>query len=153
MDTHPVRVGPARHAPRGDDLARTIAAFCAELLQVPTFDVAGDFFAEGGDSLAAARLVALIAKELPELGMADLIGTVFGARSPELIAAQLVRRVEAAARPAMSPDFAETARTGSVESVPLSPLQAPLRLSEALLPGTAKWNVVTAVHLNGALVP
>lgn len=153
MDTHPARVGLAPAARREDDLARTIAALCAELLQVPTFDAAGDFFAEGGDSLAAARLVALIAKQVPEIGMADLIGTVFAARSPELIAAQLHRRADANAHTAMPQGAAAPSPAECPEAVPLSPLQAPLRISEAFHAGTAKWNVVTAIHLHGALAP
>ncbi len=143
----------AREAPhpqlRNEDLPRQIAAFCANLLDLPAFGTADDFFAEGGDSLAAAQLVTLIGKAVPEIKTSRLIAAVFSKRSPAMIAADL----ESGPRTPVSPEAGNPAPSGGSALVPLSPLQSPIWLSERFYPGTAKWTVATAVRLAGKVDP
>jgi hypothetical protein len=147
MDAHPDQLEPVAAPQRNGDLARRIAALCADVLRVPDFAPAGDFFAEGGDSLTAAQLVSLVAKELPGAEVSDLITAVFSERSPERIATALGSGASPVAPAPACPGGSGASCDGG--PVPLSPLQLPIWKSEVFQPGTGKWNIVTAVHLAG----
>ncbi|MEV0642090.1 phosphopantetheine-binding protein [Streptomyces sp. NPDC050619] len=51
------------HGPPRDDLERAVAADWAELLGCPVTDRAADFFALGGDSLLAVRMLGVLARK------------------------------------------------------------------------------------------
>ncbi|MGH9214566.1 MAG: amino acid adenylation domain-containing protein [Acidimicrobiales bacterium] len=136
---------PAPPAPPGAATARTadtveqrVAEIWAHLLECGPPSPADDFFACGGHSLRAMRLVAALREEL---GCDIAVEDVFAART----LSGLVERVRAAGR------ADDGVRPDAVPS--LSPAQYRLWFVEQLAPGTTAHNVAMAERLHGPVDP
>ncbi|MEO0650421.1 MAG: condensation domain-containing protein [Planctomycetota bacterium] len=131
-------VRPEATAPPADPLERRLAGWIAELLECPTPDRQADFFALGGHSLAAARLLARVRDALgvdpPLLGFFD---------APSV--AGLARLVRDASK-------AATVRArGLDDPTPASPSQLALWSVERLEPGRAHYVSAGGLRLRGPL--
>jgi amino acid adenylation domain-containing protein len=132
--------------PRADEAAprspleERMCAIWAEVLRVPQVGVDDDFFARGGHSLLATRLVSRIREAL---GVSLPLRTVFSHSSPARMAREVERSGLADADgPRPVPRAALT---------PLSFAQRRLWFLDQLQPGSALYNVVAALRLEGEL--
>jgi amino acid adenylation domain-containing protein len=141
---------PARREPAGRSAAtadeRLLCDLFGEVLGLPEVRPAENFFALGGHSLAAAKVVGRLARldgvRLPARA-------VFDAPTAALLAAEL-GRVRRAGR-------AAPRTSGSIERrqddgpAPLSPLQTRLWIADRLHPGTAEYVIPIALRIGGPL--
>ncbi|HEX7240657.1 MAG TPA: amino acid adenylation domain-containing protein, partial [Longimicrobiaceae bacterium] len=135
--------GERRVAPR-TPAEEVVAGIWAETLRLDGVGVTESFFALGGHSLAAIRVVsriqAVFGVELP-------LRTLFQAPT----VAELAERVEALRRAGMPalPPVVPVPRDGS--PLPLSFAQERLWFLDRMQPGSATYNVPVALRLEGAL--
>jgi amino acid adenylation domain-containing protein len=121
----------------------SLAAIWAEVLSVDEVGADDDFFALGGHSLLATRVVsrvrAAFGVELP-------MRALFEAPTVAALAARIdgLQSSDAGGLPAVTP----VARTGAL---PLSFAQERLWFLDRLQPGSAFYNIPTALRLSGAL--
>ncbi|MFF0815691.1 amino acid adenylation domain-containing protein [Rhodococcus sp. NPDC003318] len=132
------RTAPSR-APR-NPVEQMVATAMAEVLGVPAVGLDDDFFALGGNSLTATRLVAtlgtLLGEQVP-------VRDVFDA--PTVVA--LAARVESGDRITATPLVART----RPDRVPLSLAQQRLWFLSRLEPDASTYNMPLAIRLTGAL--
>ncbi|HEV7517839.1 MAG TPA: condensation domain-containing protein, partial [Thermoanaerobaculia bacterium] len=139
--------GSPLEAPPESGLAERVAALFEGLLGVAGVGPHDDFFALGGHSLLGTRLLSRLRDDWGvELGLEAL----FAASTP----AGLAREIEAARRaplaaPAIAPSIVAAPRTGS--DLPLSFAQERLWFLDRLQPGSAAYNLPTALRLRGRL--
>ncbi|MBZ4423375.1 condensation domain-containing protein, partial [Myxococcus sp. RHSTA-1-4] len=118
-----------------------LAALWAEVLRVDKVGIHDDFFELGGHSLLATQLVARVraefAVELP-------LRALFEAPTLERLAIKVEQSSQATAMPALR----LAPRTGAL---PLSFAQQRLWFLDRLQPGTATYNMPTALRLEGVL--
>ncbi|MGI5452292.1 amino acid adenylation domain-containing protein [Streptomyces sp. CA-249302] len=126
--------------PRTEAEARLCALF-ADLLGLPAVGIHDEFFALGGHSVLATRLVARIRAEL---GAAVPLRAVFDQPTPAGLAPYLGSPPSAGGRPALLP-----AQRPAI--VPLSSAQARLWFLYRLEGPTPTYNITTAVRLTGRL--
>ncbi|MEU6194005.1 amino acid adenylation domain-containing protein [Streptomyces sp. NPDC047061] len=133
-----VPVAPVGRAPR-TPAEKELCALFAEVLQLPGVGVDTDFFAVGGNSLLAMRLVWRVRSRLGyELGVRE----VFDAPT----VAALAPRLTVSSVPA--PSLERRADDGPV---PLSPAQRRLWFLNRLEDGTATYNIPLPLRLRGRL--
>ncbi len=137
---------PRRPERRAEDgappLAQALAVLFGEVLGGPEHGIDEDFFARGGHSLLAMRLVArvraLVGVDLP---LADL----FQAPTPRALSERLAERARSTRPPLLSvPRQAD---------LPLSFAQQRLWFLDQLAPGHPFYNIPAAVRLAGRLDP
>lgn len=131
-------------APR-DDRERTVLAAMEQVLSLPGLGVDDDFFAFGGHSLLAARLLARLNTAF------DLrlpLRVVFECRTAESLARAVGTALGGARPPAAS---TRLSADPSRRSAPLTPAQARVLQMEALHPGRALYNTPSAHRLRGPL--
>ncbi|MEV0032714.1 amino acid adenylation domain-containing protein [Nocardia sp. NPDC050793] len=119
---------------------RRIAATFAEILGCGSVGAGDDFFALGGDSLAAARVVAVLEHAL---GRQVLVRTLFEAP----VVAELAERIDtdrAAAIPA-------SVASQRLDRVPLAPVQQRMWLMNRVDPQSPAYNVAVALGFSGPL--
>nr|WP_275942082.1 non-ribosomal peptide synthetase [Nocardia cerradoensis] len=128
---------------------QAVAAVYAEVLGVERVGLDDDFFALGGNSLSATRVVARLGAALD----AEVpVRLVFEAATVERLAAQ-VETSAAAARPALTARSTAPAATGSQEPerIPLSPAQQRMWFLNQFDTESAAYNIPIAVRLIGRL--
>ncbi|HMB53893.1 MAG TPA: condensation domain-containing protein, partial [Thermoanaerobaculia bacterium] len=132
-------------APPREGLEATVAGLWRELLGVEAVGRESDFFALGGHSLLATRLVSRLRAAL---GVEVELRALFEAPTLAAFAARLeaARRVPGEAPPPLVP----VDRAGPL---PLSFAQQRLWFLDRLEPGSAAYNVPTAVGWRGELSP
>jgi amino acid adenylation domain-containing protein len=124
-----------------------LAEIWAEVLGRERVDTSEDFFALGGHSLAATRVVSQVRKAF---GVELRVQTLFGAPT----VAALAREVDAALQAGhglAAPPFDPDLRRLAGDQLPLSFAQQRLWFLEQLRPGTALYNVADAVGFHGTL--
>ncbi|MDP9795024.1 amino acid adenylation domain-containing protein/non-ribosomal peptide synthase protein (TIGR01720 family) [Catenuloplanes nepalensis] len=124
-------------APRGP-VEETLAGIIAELLDVREVGVDDDFFALGGHSLTAARLLTLVRTRL---GVELDLRAVFAGRTLAALA-RTVEESRRTARPALTGGSAG-------ERTPLSPAQRRFWFADRLDDGSAVYNIPLVVTLDG----
>ncbi|WP_457032277.1 amino acid adenylation domain-containing protein [Kitasatospora sp. P5_F3] len=127
---------PMALAAAGTPTERAVVEIWRELLDDPTVGPDDDFFASGGHSLVAARMLVRISERLgAEIRIADLLAAPtargLAARIESLGPAQALPRLRAAG------------------AIPLAPAQRRLWLTEQLAPGQVDYNVVDVWTLSG----
>ncbi len=136
-------------APR-TELERSLVDLWREVLRIDRVGLHDDFFEMGGNSISAA----LAANRLQEeLGAGVPVVAFFEAPTPAALAAWLLRSGTAheAEETASGPIPADDWRHGG--TAPASFAQERLWFLDQLEPGTATYNIPTAVRLTGALDP
>ncbi|MEV6321024.1 amino acid adenylation domain-containing protein [Nocardia sp. NPDC051787] len=133
-----VATGSGFRPPR-EGAEAVLATLVADLVGVARIGADDDFFARGGDSLLAVRLVARVNATL---GCALTVREVFQAPT----VAQLARRVTPLAEPA-----APLPRRERPTRIPLSPGQSRMWSAHRLDPGSGVYNIPFAIGLTGAL--
>ncbi|HVG10832.1 MAG TPA: non-ribosomal peptide synthase/polyketide synthase, partial [Thermoanaerobaculia bacterium] len=137
----PERISQAPATARGTQMEELLAGIWTELLGVEAPGAEDNFFACGGHSLMAARLVAhvrdLLGVELP-------LAAVFEAPTLAGLAARIERSLGHAAAPPLVP----VPRTGEI---PLSFAQERLWFLDQMEPGSAAYNMPFAARLDGEL--
>ncbi|WP_338150687.1 amino acid adenylation domain-containing protein [Rhodococcus qingshengii] len=127
-------------APR-TPVEETVAAIFDDLLGTSTVGVNDDFFALGGNSLSAARLVARVNSVLGErINIRD----VFDASTVAALAELAQCRGGEGAKPALTPRVMTT-------DIPLSPAQERMWFANQFAPESAAYNVACALRLEGAV--
>ena len=121
-------------------LEENLTTLWEEILEVPRVGIHDDFFALGGHSLIATRVVSRIRGRL---GVELPLRSLFEAPTP----ASLAKRIEAARRPADGP-IPRAPRTGLL---PLSFSQQREWLLDQLTPGSPAFNIAHAIRLLGTL--
>ncbi|NUS16381.1 MAG: amino acid adenylation domain-containing protein, partial [Streptomyces sp.] len=141
----PVRPGGGGGRPPRTATEKAVHAVWAQVLERDGFGVDDDFFAAGGNSFQATRVVAQLRAEL---GVALPVRTIFEHPSVAELAAAAEQAPSAApdspGAPALLPRPAGTA-------APLSLAQQRLWFLDQLHPGGADYNVPTALWLDGPL--
>ncbi|MGV9349082.1 amino acid adenylation domain-containing protein [Streptomyces spiralis] len=141
----PTRLKPAgRSAATAEE--RLLCGLFAEVLSLPEVRPEDNFFALGGHSLAAAKVVGRL---LRLHGIRLPARTIFDAPTAAQLAAELERARRAGqttARPAHSIE-----RRPDDGPAPLSPLQTRLWISDRLTPGTAEYVIPIALRIGGPL--
>ena len=131
---------PRTHRPPRSDAEVRLCAIWAEVLGMPEVGVDDDFFTLGGHSLLATRLVSRIrdafSVDLP-------LRRVFSHPSPELMAQEIVG--------ANAADHDSPVPVPRAAHMPMSSAQQRLWFLDQLQPGTALYNVSTALRLEGDL--
>ena len=127
-----------------------LSGFFAEVLERRQVGVADDFFALGGHSLSATRVISRARRAFGvELGVHQLFDApTVAALAREVEAALGLSEAEGASR-SVPPPFARIPRDGS--RLALSFAQQRLWFLEQLRPGTAMFNIPDAVRLRGDL--
>ena len=125
-------------------LEKAIASAWGAVLGVERVGRDDDFFALGGSSLAAMRVVARLAEALP---VRLTIGALFGARTVAALAS-LVEQRTAAPTVAVTPRI--TPRTDDGPA-PLTAAQELVWLHEQIMPGSGAYHVTMARRLRGPL--
>ena len=154
--------GTEEHVAPRTDAERRLAASWQELLEVDGVSADDDFFALGGHSLLATRLIARVqrdfAVELP-------LRRVFELRRLDALAAEIEAAVGAAAGAdagadggagaAAMPALEPLPRVDGVpsEAPPLSFAQQRLWFLDRMDPGSAAYNLASALYLDGPLRP
>ncbi|MGW4070757.1 amino acid adenylation domain-containing protein [Nocardia grenadensis] len=138
----PPVAGRAPYTAPAGRVETVVADVFADLLGVERVGAEDDFFALGGNSLSATRVVARINEELS----AELVVRVlFEAPTVAALAARVVPGVvPQVERPAL-------ARVDRPERIPLSPRQYRLWPGDRLVPDSAVHNIPLAIGLDGAL--
>ncbi|MEV0296722.1 non-ribosomal peptide synthase/polyketide synthase [Nocardia sp. NPDC050710] len=136
----PVFVEAAFRAP-ATELEKLVAATFAEVIGIAAAGLDDEFFALGGNSLLATKLVARLGAAL---GIHLPVVTVFEAPTVAALAAGIAAMDGTDARPAL------VRRTGSAP-VPLSPAQQRMWVVNRLAPESAAYNIPAAIRLTGAL--
>ncbi len=127
-------------APR-TPVEETVAAIFDDLLGTSTVGVNDDFFALGGNSLSAARLVARLNSVLGErINIRD----VFDASTVAALAELAQCRGGEGAKPALRP-------RGTTTDIPLSPAQERMWFANQFDPESAAYNVACALRLDGTV--
>ncbi|MEV6009052.1 amino acid adenylation domain-containing protein [Streptomyces sp. NPDC051976] len=147
-DTAPSAVRRAGGAAQEDPLLREIAALWSEALQTEVADPGDDFFALGGDSLAAtvitARLRERFSRAVPVRVLFDHPGLAdFTARVAALVA-----------EPAAAPEDTAVPRSAALAAgsrTPMTPGQLRLWFAAELDPGSTAYQVPLVLRLRGAL--
>ncbi|WP_040721884.1 non-ribosomal peptide synthetase, partial [Nocardia veterana] len=115
-----------------------VAAVMAELLGIDRLGADDDFFAAGGNSLTATRVVTRVNAALGcDLNVAE----IFGAPTAALLA-----RAATAGAPAAAPPLTAGPRP---ERIPLSLAQTRIWLLNRIDPGSAMYNIPFALRLRG----
>jgi len=136
------------HVAPSDPLEEILAAIWAEVLKLDRVGVRDDFFALGGHSLLATQMVSrirgVLGNDLP-------LRTLFEA--PTI--AQLARAVREGRTGPLAPPIVPVPRpqTPIQPELPLSFAQQRLWLLDQLEPGTAVYNIPSAVRLSGDVAP
>ncbi|PSK32383.1 non-ribosomal peptide synthetase [Nocardia seriolae] len=125
--------------PVGDEAI--VAEIYADVLGLERIGARDDFFALGGDSLIATRVVARLSAALHRTVP---VRTLFEAP----VVAELARRVRAAESAAEGPALVRGPRP---EPVPLSPAQQRMWFVNRFDPGSPAYNVPVALRLSGHL--
>ncbi|KPI10858.1 amino acid adenylation domain protein [Actinobacteria bacterium OK074] len=118
-----------------------LAALFAELLDLPSVGIHDEFFALGGHSVMATRLVARIRAEF---GVTVPLRAVFDTPTVAALAPHLTEATAERHRPALAP-------AERPDPVPLSSAQARLWFLYRLEGPTPTYNIHTAVRLSGQL--
>ncbi|NRH35811.1 amino acid adenylation domain-containing protein, partial [Rhodococcus sp. MS13] len=127
-------------APR-TPVEETVAAIFDDLLGTSTVGVYDDFFALGGNSLSAVRLVARVNSVLGErIDIRD----VFDASTVAALAELAQCRGGEGAKPALRP-------RGATTDIPLSPAQERMWFANQFDPESAAYNVACALRLDGTV--
>ncbi|CAM5410182.1 hypothetical protein GCM10010329_76790 [Streptomyces spiroverticillatus] len=134
-------------APRTPD-EEAVAAIWRRLLERPEIGALDDFFAVGGHSLLANRLVSALRTEF---GVEVRLREVFAATTVAAQAA-LVGRLRAADAPAAAP-LPPVAPADRTRALPLSFAQQRMWLFDRFAPGNPAYHVPTAVRITGDLDP
>jgi amino acid adenylation domain-containing protein len=124
-------------------LEKGIAGIWAEMLRVENFGIRDSFFALGGNSLLALRVIAAVQTRFgSSLRLADFLGdpTVAG-MSGRIAAHPSARRAQ------------PIVRTTTLGAVPATPEQVNLWLTQQLVPDPSAYNVVYASRLKGQVHP
>nr|WP_231386900.1 non-ribosomal peptide synthetase [Nocardia sp. BMG111209] len=125
-----------------DPVQRVVAAIFADLLQVTRVGLDDDFFALGGNSLAATQAAARIRAET---GTDFPARVLFEAPTVEALAAAVsALRPTGPARPRLAPRPRR-------EPIPLAPAQYRMWLLNQFDPASALYNVPVAIRLTGPL--
>uniref|UniRef100_UPI0024583697 non-ribosomal peptide synthetase n=1 Tax=Nocardia wallacei TaxID=480035 RepID=UPI0024583697 len=130
--------GPRPYEPPRGRLEAAVAAAYAEALELPRVGRDDDFFALGGDSLSAMRMVSLLRARA---GVAVPLGEIFTAPTVAALAAH--------ARPA--PSERGVVPMPRPERIPLSHGQRRLWLVHELSDGAPMYNIPLALRLTGPL--
>jgi amino acid adenylation domain-containing protein len=125
-------------------IEEVVAALCADVLGLDRVSVEDDFFALGGHSLSAARVLARLG---PALGVALPLRAFFEAPTVATLASVVEAARGSGAPLAVSP-LGPRPRLGLL---PLSFAQERLWLSDRLEPGTATYTIAAPVRLDGPL--
>ncbi|MCQ4120973.1 non-ribosomal peptide synthase/polyketide synthase [Rhodococcus tibetensis] len=137
----PTAAQVSTRAPRGQ-LEELLAGVVADVLGVPSIDVDADFFALGGSSLTATRLVSRLRAALNRrISVRD----VFDAPT----VAQLAIRLGDARVTAPLPPLVDGRPSGDQGLSPLAPAQERLWLHDRMNPGSADYVVPFAIDLDG----
>ncbi|WP_082393480.1 non-ribosomal peptide synthetase [Nocardia arizonensis] len=120
---------------------RLVAATVAEVVGVPAAGLDDDFFALGGNSLLATRLVARLGAAL---GARVPVAAVFEATTVAALAEHLENLDTTDAGPAL------VRRTGT-DPVPPAPAQQRMWVLNRLAPESAAYNIPVAIRLTGDL--
>ncbi|WP_431679451.1 amino acid adenylation domain-containing protein [Kitasatospora sp. KL5] len=135
---HRPSTGPSTTGQAGTPTERAVLDIWRELLGDPGIGPEDDFFACGGHSLIAARILVRLRERLgTEIRISDLLSAP--------TARGLATRIAGLA-PAPAP-----ATPGPAGEVPLAPAQRRLWLQEQLAPGQVDYNVVDVWTLSGSL--
>nr|QEO74619.1 AMP-dependent synthetase and ligase [uncultured bacterium] len=130
-------------APRGP-VEELLAGIFAEVLGLAQVGVGEDFFELGGHSLLATQVVARVREafdvELP-------VRQLFESRTVAAVAAW----IEAARGAGLTTEAARPRRAPRDGELPLSFVQQRFWFLDQLMPGSAAYNIPTAVRLRGAL--
>ncbi|MGK8555212.1 amino acid adenylation domain-containing protein [Nocardia gipuzkoensis] len=129
----------ARFRPPREGAEAVLATLVAELVGVARIGADDDFFASGGNSLLAVRLVA---RANATLGCALTVREVFQAPT----VAQLARRVTPSAEPGTA-----LSRCERPARIPLSPGQFRMWLLHRLDPDSGVHNIPIAIRLTGVI--
>ncbi|MCM6779088.1 condensation domain-containing protein, partial [Nocardia sp. CDC159] len=133
--------GTAAYRAPGTPIEQAVADVFADLLGAAEVGLDDDFFALGGNSLLATRVVARINEAL-DAGLA--VRELFEASSVGALAARVVPGAAGVVRPKLGP----AARTGRV---PLSLAQQRMWVINQLDPESPSYNIPLAIRLSGAL--
>ncbi|WP_306208569.1 non-ribosomal peptide synthetase [Actinoplanes sp. RD1] len=125
--------------PPASDREALFSALFAEALGLPSFGVEDDFFAAGGHSLIALRLIGRVRAAL---GVDLSLRALFDARTPARLAAVSGQSARVALAPVARP-----------ETIPLSPAQQRLWLLDRLDPGSTAYHYPLVIRLAGRLDP
>ncbi|WP_216896622.1 non-ribosomal peptide synthetase [Nocardia alni] len=126
----------ARTAPE-----QTVAGAYAEVLGVDQVGLDDDFFALGGNSLAATRVVARLNAAT---GATIAVRAIFEAPTVEALAARISRQAAAGTRPKLS-------RYERPQSIPLSAAQQRLWFLNRFDPSSGAYNIPIALRMRGAV--
>ncbi|MFE0751768.1 amino acid adenylation domain-containing protein [Gordonia sp. NPDC058843] len=129
----------AYRAPR-TDTEQIIAGIFADVLGTDRVGVDDDFFAAGGNSLTATRIVS---------GVNKALGTSIGLR--DFFATTTTRLLAACVELATAAPLPPLVRTASAGSVPLSHAQTRIWFLNRLEPESPAYNMPVAIRLTGAL--
>ncbi len=134
--------GGASESIGGDEIEATVAALFAEVLGRERVAVREDFFALGGGSLLAARLLARVREVFGARAATLPLARFFAAPTP----AGLARELRANERRGGSPP---TRRTRDPEGEPLSFAVERMEFLERLEPGTAAYHLPFVLGIRG----
>ncbi|SFM76988.1 non-ribosomal peptide synthetase [Variovorax sp. OV329] len=133
-----VRVEPA------NELQRQVLAQMEQALSLPGLSMDDDFFAVGGHSLLAARLIAALIRALDlKLPLAMLFEAPTALRL-----SQAIERIQSGGAAA---GLEKIAHRADQRSAPLTPMQDRIRFMEELHPGRSVYNVPSGHRLRGPL--
>ena len=141
--------GERPRVPPRDGLERAVAAVWEEVLELPEVGAEERFFELGGNSLQAA----LVVNRLEErLGVAVPLADLFDAPTVAGLAARIAaREPRAVAVGGLAPERLLPFPWQPGEPLPLSFAQERLWFLDQLSPGTANYNLPSALRLRGAL--
>jgi len=139
----PVTHGEERRVPPRDAVEEAVASIWCDVLHLDDVSVHEDFFAAGGHSLLAARLIVRVRETL---GVDLPLQVIFTAPTIAGIAAECVRVRMGGLKPALHAIVRREERTA-----PLSYAQERLWFLEQLVPGGALYNITRIYRLRGAV--
>ncbi|AMV71114.1 hypothetical protein JCM30471_29350 [Desulfuromonas carbonis] len=133
---------PSPYTPPQTSTEASVCAIFAELLNSPPLGRDDNFFAAGGHSLLAIRVLARLYREL---GVQVEVATLFARPTARELAAWL----DAAACAGFEP----IPRTPAAADYPLSPAQRRLWVLDRLEPGNPAYNIFAVDRIDGPLAP